>query len=83
MIFLLANQVFNQLSDLSFQSLVYYVVYISDEIKEVLAHTDLCNHLIKMAQVNLGDNAEYSEDNQQKVKMASDLLILLLTGGTV
>ncbi|KAL4239957.1 Rap1 GTPase-GDP dissociation stimulator 1 [Mactra antiquata] len=51
-----------------------------DEIKDVLAHTDLCKHLIKMAQVNLVDNSEYSEDNQQKVKMASDLLILLLTG---
>ncbi|XP_060558236.1 rap1 GTPase-GDP dissociation stimulator 1-like, partial [Ruditapes philippinarum] len=52
----------------------------SDEVKDLLAQTDLCKQLIKMAQVTLGENAEYSEDNQQKVKMSSDLLILLLTG---
>ncbi|XP_053392610.1 rap1 GTPase-GDP dissociation stimulator 1-like isoform X2 [Mercenaria mercenaria] len=51
-----------------------------DEVKDLLAHTDLCKHLIKMAQINLDENAEYSEESQQKVKMASDLLILLLTG---
>ncbi|XP_060551393.1 rap1 GTPase-GDP dissociation stimulator 1-like isoform X2 [Ruditapes philippinarum] len=51
-----------------------------DEVKDLLAQTDLCKQLIKMAQVTLGENAEYSEDNQQKVKMSSDLLILLLTG---
>lgn len=51
-----------------------------DEVKDLLAQTDLCKHLIKMAQVNLSDNTEYSEDIQHRVKMASDLLILLLTG---
>ena len=54
---------------------------IVDEVKDALANTSLCSHLIKMAQSNVHENAEYSEDNQQKVKMASDLLILLLTGG--
>ena len=52
-------------------------------MKDLLAQTDLCKQLIKMAQVTLGDNAEYSEENQQKVKMSSDLLILLLTGGKI
>lgn len=53
----------------------------TDDVKDALANTSLCSHLIKMAQSNVHENAEYSEDNQQKVKMASDLLILLLTGG--
>ena len=52
---------------------------LSDEIKDLLAGTDLCKYLIHMAQVNIDD--EYSEENQTKVKLASDLLILLLTGG--
>lgn len=54
---------------------------ISDEVKDLLAQTPLCKHLIKMAQVTLGGDTDLSEDNQQKVKMSSDLLILLLTGG--
>ncbi|KAH3747485.1 hypothetical protein DPMN_181912 [Dreissena polymorpha] len=53
----------------------------ADEVKDVLARTELCSHLIQLAQTNVQENAEYSEDNLQKVKMASDLLILLLTGG--
>ena len=48
-------------------------------MKDLLARTDLCNHLIAMAQVPIND--DYSEENQTKVKLASDLLILLLTGG--
>ena len=53
--------------------------FFSDEVKDLLAGTDLCKHLIAMAQVSITD--DYTEDNQTKVKLASDLLILLLTGG--
>ncbi|WAQ96497.1 GDS1A-like protein, partial [Mya arenaria] len=51
-----------------------------DEVKDALAQTELCPHLISLAQTNVQQNADYSEENQQKIKLSSDLLILLLTG---
>ncbi|KAK3091335.1 hypothetical protein FSP39_019020 [Pinctada imbricata] len=48
-----------------------------DEVKEVLAETNLSNHLIRVIQSNTG---KIDSDSQQTIKMASDLLVLLLTG---
>lgn len=49
-----------------------------DEVKDVLAETSLSNNLIQIIQVNQG---KLDPESQQLIKMASDLLILLLTGG--
>uniref|UniRef100_K1QHY6 Rap1 GTPase-GDP dissociation stimulator 1-A n=1 Tax=Magallana gigas TaxID=29159 RepID=K1QHY6_MAGGI len=49
----------------------------SDEVKDVLAETSLSNNLIQIIQVNQG---KLDPESQQLIKMASDLLILLLTG---
>ena len=49
-------------------------------MKEVLAETSLSNHLIRIIQSNTG---KLDSDSQQTVKMASDLLVLLLTGGQI
>nr|XP_034313658.1 rap1 GTPase-GDP dissociation stimulator 1-B isoform X2 [Crassostrea gigas] len=48
-----------------------------DEVKDVLAETSLSNNLIQIIQVNQG---KLDPESQQLIKMASDLLILLLTG---
>ncbi|XP_048763708.1 rap1 GTPase-GDP dissociation stimulator 1-like isoform X2 [Ostrea edulis] len=48
-----------------------------DEVKDLLAENSLSNNLIKIIQVNQG---KLDPDSQQLIKMASDLLILLLTG---
>lgn len=47
-------------------------------MKDVLAETSLSNNLIQIIQVNQG---KLDPESQQLIKMASDLLILLLTGG--
>lgn len=55
------------------------VCYIlTDEVKDLLAETSLSNNLIQIIQVNQG---KLDPESQQLIKMASDLLILLLTGG--
>ncbi|XP_062604562.1 rap1 GTPase-GDP dissociation stimulator 1-like [Saccostrea cucullata] len=48
-----------------------------DEVKDLLAETSLSNNLIQIIQVNQG---KLDPESQQLIKMASDLLILLLTG---
>ncbi|KAL3877381.1 hypothetical protein ACJMK2_035099 [Sinanodonta woodiana] len=48
-----------------------------DEVKDYLAGTELSNHLIRLIQSNTG---RADENSHHIVKMASDLLILLLTG---
>ncbi|XP_052235417.1 rap1 GTPase-GDP dissociation stimulator 1-like isoform X3 [Dreissena polymorpha] len=70
------------MGDENYESVLDILIAVAewDEVKDVLARTELCSHLIQLAQTNVQENAEYSEDNLQKVKMASDLLILLLTG---
>ncbi|XP_071132515.1 rap1 GTPase-GDP dissociation stimulator 1-B-like isoform X2 [Mytilus edulis] len=48
-----------------------------DEIKDLLAETNLSNHLIRIIQSKTG---KLDTESQQTIKMASDLLVLLLTG---
>ncbi|CAC5369206.1 unnamed protein product [Mytilus coruscus] len=48
-----------------------------DEIKDLLAETNLSNHLIRIIQSKTG---KLDTESQQSIKMASDLLVLLLTG---
>ncbi|KAJ8318282.1 hypothetical protein KUTeg_003373 [Tegillarca granosa] len=48
-----------------------------DEVKDALAETSLSNHLIRIIQSNTG---KLDDRSQQTIKMASDLLVLLLTG---
>lgn len=64
-----------------YQTLLYVVKLcdiVVDEVKDVLAETSLSNNLIQIIQVNQG---KLDPESQQLIKMASDLLILLLTGG--
>ncbi|KAL5018526.1 hypothetical protein ScPMuIL_004248 [Solemya velum] len=48
-----------------------------DEVKDALSETNLSNQLIRIIQLNTG---LHDDESQQSVKMASDLLVLLLTG---
>ncbi|XP_021361623.1 rap1 GTPase-GDP dissociation stimulator 1-like isoform X1 [Mizuhopecten yessoensis] len=48
-----------------------------DDLKDILADTNLSSHLIRIIQSNTG---RLDDGSQQTVKMASDLLVLLLTG---
>ncbi|XP_050393873.1 rap1 GTPase-GDP dissociation stimulator 1 isoform X1 [Patella vulgata] len=48
-----------------------------ETIKENLASTNLSNHLIQIIQSNVGKS---DSDSQQKIKMASDLMVSLLVG---
>lgn len=57
---------------------MWYCYIVVDEVKDVLAETSLSNNLIQIIQVNQG---KLDPESQQLIKMASDLLILLLTGG--
>lgn len=57
---------------------MWYCCIVVDEVKDVLAETSLSNNLIQIIQVNQG---KLDPESQQLIKMASDLLILLLTGG--
>lgn len=57
---------------------MWYCCIVVDEVKDVLAETSLSNNLIQIIQVYQG---KLDPESQQLIKMASDLLILLLTGG--